>query len=1737
MHMHQCIENLTTAEGNSWAGSSPLKIIFGNNIDLAHRILPGYTPPEPLVVFYCDTILRNNLYVFEDKTVKNIFANNGGMLQDATAGGNDPDNEDWFSEITPEDTQFQLDQVAKVHDVKSNLSGRVLPIFSHLSKPKHDIEKYKRRAAAIEWVIDKLFSGCMPKYGPLGKKKSVVFGQKTAWALAGYKNPRGDRQVHEEVPLNSYEASFPLLPELSRRFLLLLEAHQANVMDGGSNGFNSQMALTWRTKGCPPRPRAPPAQGMPDNTTPIPEIPKGIFHHVDGRRPSDKVTPLDHQDYVNAIHDNLEIIVAALNKEFGSNFMDIWVGVTAPGACRSPLPGELHISLEALYCPKDVQYAPDGTKLPKILGHLLHIRNAYSPLYQARVLHNMTAAAEWMSNRIPLGGNIGSSNKERDYRICVWDHDDRDNVNEDSHIFQLSNDRIPLGDDGVVSIAEEMGFLVTNKIMAFIDDFVRAYIIKNKKDDRHYVRWDPKRAMCQSVLNRTDATYGVHDDSSFHHDHEYDVKSGDTVTWGGEVGGEGIARTCPQFFCVPHKSIMNVATMVFSGDGDPSKAGEPTTALTHYLKMPDKKDDEKYPLHTTLLGTRDFHLQLHCQQYTKHGVKALTFGPARRLAMSFRQTCGPADGYAFQHIKRRENIGTICYDHYAPLHPRRAKGVVPPLLMQLLERDKESSPLSPVMETMAATHNPYYNTDECDASPVLADDLDAEEPQAKKGRRVMIPPPAVNYHPPSFAGTDKSEVLVQNYAASIIRTEKTTWPILTSCEFLEPFRKRGIHVTVMTKRKKIKLPAVKKSGTSAKSKRSSRSKESSRKPRKRKTPVVNEVAVNEESVDEDVADLPLAEADWIPMEYGIPLVASPYDNPLKEKPKLMPATRLLPGDICLKSEIREITDNPKTDHYNSPWRHGEGRNCVAGVNSVMLSYKVNSELDNIETMVSQLPTDAEGKRKLNKKELADTIKAILCDTWFGGSGGTGLLSGAYAQPLAKTNATQAPAKGQMHSNQSHDLPQNAIMIRVSERGTVLNLFVDWTPPKGTALCTTSQEELVMFIGLFELNEYIYKKDEEETIKALRQRPGLDDALQHNLGFRLFKHFKFYLKPWSDPTLVYFYDDAPKAIVLHTTGKNTYEFTCPANGSDTNKALADAFFESDQHLTFTGAAVNPEDISETDIENSFNFVATGIHLAPHASADAMSRVMVAGAMRANRLNVSNVNKVHYLEEHVALENCPANKILKPLGIVTRTAPCHIPNRELDPGTAFLMMLCENTFQTRPGAPRISGPKVHLRPMEYFVQNPDMLERMLLSSFMVRFLGNINAIADYIHENGAHENSMRSGSAGAHPLQLFDKKKVSEFADYIYDRTFLGDGNHATVGKLFMTSQYMASLPDYKWNAGYCRDVLKHFATQASALASSLVDHTTSTICAIKFEHAVDMVKEHLDNGIRTAKEKSSSRFPCLQVMLDVDFVVEGKPFGDNTFAVWLYKGYGSDQGFSVYCREYKVEDDVDFLMYKVAEKKKKEKKKKEVMNKNAMTELTNKKTKRKSTGATEEPEITYADYVLKVICGDKNGLDEERKNRLQQPHHKVCSLDHYLVCYLAFMKHSISQMCDDQIVLRGWRRVRCKAAEGCPDWMQNIVTSMYNGKPISAANLEHEMCTIYALCSRSKGTRAHNAPSPLRDFCHPTPSTGLFSSAIKGVFDTVIKRYLALERRNQLFATFGRLEDAFLVFGEAADWTL
>ena len=58
-------------------------------------------------------------------------------------------------------------------------------------------------------------------------------------------------------------------------------------------------------------------------------------------------------------------------------------------------------------------------------------------------------------------------------------------------------------------------------------------------------------------------------------------------------------------------------------------------------------------------------------------------------------------------------------------------------------------------------------------------------------------------------------------------------------------------MTVMTKRKKVKLPVVKKFRTSTKSRKLSRSKESSKKPRKRKNPVVDEVVMNEEAVDED----------------------------------------------------------------------------------------------------------------------------------------------------------------------------------------------------------------------------------------------------------------------------------------------------------------------------------------------------------------------------------------------------------------------------------------------------------------------------------------------------------------------------------------------------------------------------------------------------------------------------------------------------------------------------------------------------------------------------------------------------------------------------------------------------------------------------------------------------------------------------------------------------------------------
>ena len=1725
VHMHRRLDELRVTCGDNWPVHAR-SLIFGQMSQHVSAKFPKYISPSPVGLFQCDTALRSNLYVFRDELAVSTLPptvpyDTEDMVQcaDATING--------------------AGQKLQPDASTNSPSGIVmLPIFyPGIGPPCTTIAaKSERRASMIVWVLEKVFHSIFPR---TTHGVNVKITQRVAWILGGYCNPRSDRSILCDAPTEnrdyigrSPDAPFPLLPELCRRFLIMLEAYGAARKEGCIRSFSPQMAAAWMTHPSTPKFMTN-IDGSPgDDTTIPPAVPYSIHYDSNGTNITGPVCPAPHDLFIKAFGIDGKLLEEAIACKLSGNFLDVWRGQTRPEETRRPFPGEIIIRVIPIRRPRGVTHAFDGTPLPEILGYVLHIENAFSPLFQARVLCEMTRSAEWMSHRLPgNAGQIGSSTKERNYRVVV-----KDVGNRVGDVFIISNDPVPLLADTSNQLAEEMTFDIVAAINKISDDLIQECLkrlqadpnptIAAKYKDRHYARWDSNKTMCQSVLNKMQGVYGIHDDGSPHHNHEYNVADGETVQWGSaEANDDGISTVCPQFYTLPHKSVMNVGTCVFAAEGDPDKPGQPSTHLQHYLKTRLAKDEKKYPLGDGIsLGPRAFHLQYFLQKFATHGVRSIVNRTNWRVGMSHRMSTGPSDGYVFDFIRRRENLSHKRYSHYKLLPPKVRDECLPPSLEALVRDDIDGCPLNKV--SVGRDDQPHDSAT-AHQTPARGGDTDNDngDPQAPVGKQ----PPMIEYCPPKFAGMIRCPTLASHYSSSITRAREPLWYQLTRAEFLEKLV--NDHNTAVVLRSKQTREKTKKITTGAGAGNA------------------NAEGANDSDSDSDADDDSVDQDwDWHESLYGIPVEMQVYDDPLGDNPKLLPKSRLIPGDVLDDDDVRDVFGNLATDGYRPPWRYGVGKESPAAVNCCINSYRANNELDGLKAMQERLNSSGEEKRATDEDVLAESIDAIIRDTWVGGSGGTGMASGAQAQPLDRTSAVEAPQTAAMHSDQSPDLPQNQIMLRASTRGTVVHYFATWVPPTGTALTNNSQKRFLQFIALFKLNGHNQHPDTRAMLDELMLTPGLDPSELKNLEYRLMNFFKFFLERYSNARSLYFAKDPKILYINEDTSLHTFSCSSAEMYHDT-LALAKSFFESDQHLPYTQRALlgNPtvgvddaeqEEVKEND--GTFEMSESLLHIDPESSCQAVSRVCIAGVMRALRLNVDDDNNVHYLKDNEALPSCPSDDLLAPLGVVPRTAPCHLPNRELDPATAFLMMLSENTLGTKvgptPGSPlesQVFQPRVRLIDPQEFTANPAKLERFLMTSMAIRFTGNIDAIADFISTKGAHANASRNEETGRFDMELFDSGKLREFAEYVYQTTFRGDGYNADVRKIYMTSQYLASLPNYQWNADYCREVITSFSRSARPIAEKLIaDLTSIPVEQRRFEDAVSLVRRHVDNVLKTMEERIHCRFPCFQVMADLDFIVEGKPFGDTTFAVWLYKGYGSDQGLSVFLRDSNYMEESGY-------------------------------------GHGASSSVDYCDVVLKDVCGDPVGLDQTRQNLMAEANYTKCKLPNFLFDLEKYLENIEDNLTDDQLTLRGWKRVTVTESvlqlhEGDGDETREptasphqppatsvkrkapctlrvtktVIVSRYNGKPISAVNMEHEFCVVYYICSRAKGTRAHNAPAPYRDYCHPSPTDGLFSTATRDVYQAILNKYLSLcHDPGILLETLGQLQIAFRVFGEEADWTI
>ena len=1553
--------------------------------------------------------------------------------------------------------------------------------FADLVRTSKAIElRRKLRAEQILWVIKALFGKMLSLENT--KRTPMKLGAPCAWNLGGYKNPNSSYAYSPGIDGNDAVDEYtrcPSLQVLSNRFLHAWIEYRKDKANGAIAKIMPKHCLVWRDNTAGPWDTRPveasdeSKEGEPADARLAEAMARGptIWYNCFGEKKWSDIIPLEHDKYSEALGYREEDGVGT--SEFtdallfctNGQFLDVWDGVTPEDSPnnRVPLEGEITIEHKRIYRPEGVTVDGEGNLLPDILGDLIVVRNAFSPVFHANSLAELMEA-EWIPHKSSDGKtSVGNSKKPRQYRVTVPDPDERRGA-----CFKLSNDATPLATAKDNTVTETLVFRIIARIFALMDNFVKSKMTGPDKNKSH-VRWDESRSMCQTVANWLSGVYGKHDDGSFHHCHQVDNPV-HTEFFG---YGDEFINLNPQVMCIPHKELMRVASIVLAAD--PTAYSNPrkvTSALRHYIKgLPGVVSE-------VLLGSRDLHLQLFkIQQFCDHDVIKMDNELIKRIVLSVRQSMGLSDGDAFRHVSSLVNLTTNVHGHYE----RCLSFELPPAIRDIAEKERMEEPLSQLISfgnaktrltvptpngsdveiaTTADTYDQEPSTDTAAAETAAPDDADVI-PKLPSGAAV-------------FAGQIKHPALKDMYASSVHRDEKPLWEYFTNRHFTSGFLMNANQYIVIETNQR---------GNSCKRKFSSM-----------------DNAPQNEDVQEDLPQI-------TKFEYGVPPLMRPYADPMAVSPTKMPPTRLLPGDVVDEDDHRIYHDIPETDHYSPAWRFGE-RVHPSTLNTIASTYEFNNDFLVQREMSAALSVNAKEKRENpDPQALVDHFVQVLVPTFVCGSGGTGQTVGSYAENIERVNTSHPPKRARLHSNQSPTLPQNAIMMEAALRQPIVPYFARWKAqlPPGSTLRNKNQ---MQFYGMFHIDSAIWTIDSEETIEALRQTPGLSNDEGHNVGFRGMTHVKVHLVPVSRELAFKMYIDNKnlKPLIVPHDIKGGYTFSVPKDeGNCGYNGVCRHFFERDEWKTFQSRlrvtqadSNNPVEEQENEYEQDVDLVALcerkKLRIDCAGVTSALIRSSVAGSARGLGLNIGGDRKVRYLVKdptcsNLATNDHPLGGCLEPLGVVSRTAPCHLPLRELDPPTAFWLKQVETSYSLS------VQPNGKMQRLSQEVTDVPKFKRLLLSSMLVRLTGKVEALASFLQKKGACVGAT-ARTDGTYPQELFDGDFCRRFAQHAFDVSYRGRGKNATVEKEFLTDQYLKSLPKYGSNAFYFKSVIQQLPDIVEDVASELLRLAKKN--TPRFEDAVLCIKRRLGSVLNGQEEKNNIAFPCLQIMLDLDNIMMDKPWGDQTYAVYLFKGYGGDQGLSVMSAGSDPEPNV--------------------RRRRRMT---------KEMILAEENEINE---ILTNMVGDPIGLDAQRKGTYRNAKNKQTSFLHFLRSLKDFKKRLEEDLSDKALTMLGWSKEPIVNEEG--QAVGSTVISLYNGRPIRACDVEHGPgCTNYSQISRARGTRSSNAPNPHRSHCHPCPAEGVLSNHVMNLFNKIVAQWVAVHRLPDPQVHIGELVLAFQVHGE------
>ena len=1093
-------------------------------------------------------------------------------------------------------------------------------------------------------------------------------------------------------------------------------------------------------------------------------------------------------------------------------------------------------------------------------------------------------------------------------------------------------------------------------------------------------------------VNFIDGCNGEHSDASYHHCH-------DVVLEGPIQRDEGIGKVNPEIFLIPPTDLMTVGSVVMADMKEthttvlkvvPDESYMPTKEAQAKLKSEGKNWSVEVPLKGNVV-----HMQFFTQLLFKHSVPHLCHPSLVRAVATIRLSLLPSHGDIFSKMLKRWNVPTERHDQYK--------------LLQTYNKYKKVSESG----TNAFASTALLNSSEQDRVTTK---------MSKKESETLLEGPLWTpvYDDDLVCYFTSGQKIGTRYE-SLLATAGQTLQLL----------------------------------------------------------MLQEAAFVELYDFPSSSECPSKQMRTNPKFYqhGVSPEMFCYDDPCKinGEPVLKNFGRLLPGDVVRARDVDHKYNIRSNDYQTDAWNRDGGI-----INGIKIRCPEKNNFVANYQMMKKLNFSRISKEALDLRELVQYIVNGLQPTYVLGSGGNEMVSGAQAQNVSTINVAGAKKAGTLAKPQNLNAVLNQTFVQCVRNNGVISLFHPVQCDKFHP--SLHGEDLVVFLGVFIMKRIILENFDSRTIvdkfestsdvsktklsesSCLADGPIIGELEPYLFGITTENNAENQIQAILN---VYGKGTVLRKLCIPRKLQNVVEITIPLQASQTY--VIDRFDHAKWFLNNyrnklmspvagpTCNSVNDDSVNddvaedreqaEDNYDDDFqdegdprnkmlfkNSATLAINLA--------ASVGVACSARARMDNVyfplgkqDCVPELHYLKGPFA--SLPG---------VVRCTPTPCPNRAFDKTTALLMNMTEGSLKDMSEVEITSSlPFVMLSWKDTDIE---FRRKFLLSSIVLRYFGNVYGLTAF----WAHSHDKRqSQDKTIPPWKLFDLSSVHEFTQYIKKTCDTGPGHRHKVGKLFVNPQLQGSVPDsLKTNVNAVQYFIDHLVEELFHL-ESLLNVATSENSQHTLLQVIVALKKRLDGGLQEAKDRQKTGFLALQIMEDQMLIYKNKPWGDETDAVYIFKGYGGDQGISAW----------------------------EVPAKEPGPTASQEEQEWWQLAQLSEPEYLQDYSIYKK--------------------HKQSSYGQYR-CALAQYLHHLKQVPDDILIMQFLKRVTIND--------ESIVVNVFNEKPVGAILFEHVNCKEAILVLRCHGTTATNVPSPYSVKSYPCLVEGVIPKCMMEVFEQIVHVYFS-----------------------------